>query len=327
MPFIRTAICKNLDDAGIAYGKDHGFVPHITLAYFMDNWQVPEGFMVPDLPARIDGITLAIGKNLTTVSLSMGDERLGKSLAKHCGVCPEDDAYFGAPISREIPFSFTGGHHANAVEVVAMCPPGLPPKPALWKPEGGELDSLRERVGGPMYPREEAAYLLDRALGFALVPVAYVAEANDEKGAVVYYSLGNQPGKPVEQYAPEWIERAAVLDYIQAQTDRNTTNWLTHPDDPARMLLIDNGLGFPVDDQIETSSPFARAWVGNPFAPETGAAIKRLLGDAATWHDITALLGDQAAAKAYECAREILASGMITAREMEAPTESETESA
>lgn len=239
---------------------------------------------------------------------------LFSQLDKHCGVCPEDDEYFGAPIAREVEFSFPDDGHANDVEVVAMTPDGLPPKPALWKPEGGELDVLQSRVGGPQYVREEAAYLLDRSLGFYLVPVAYVAEADGEVGAAIYYSMGaGWPETTITEYGPVWVERAAVLDYIMSQTDRGYKhNYLTHPDDPTRMILIDNGLGFPEDEGIQCDSPFCSVMNEFPLSPETLAAIKACLNDIATWRDIAALIGGKAAGKARACAQELFDNGRIS---------------
>lgn len=237
---------------------------------------------------------------------------LGK-LAKHCGVCPEDDDYFGAPISREVPLNFPGDNHANDVELIAMCPDGLPPKAALWKPEGGEVSALQDWIGGPQYVREEAAYLLDRSLGFMLVPVAYVAEADDEVGAAVYYTHDAAPGGPMAQYAPEWLERAAVLDYIMNQVDRHEPNhnYLTHPDDNTRPVLIDNGLSFPVNPQFGCNSPFCVAWLNKPLSDETLAAIQLCLGDASTWQDIQTLVGSEATQKARACARYLLEQKML----------------
>lgn len=235
-------------------------------------------------------------------------------LDKHCGVCPEDDDYFGAPISREIQFSFPDDGHANDVEVVAMTPDGLPPKPALWKPEGGEMDILQSRVGGPQYVREEAAYLLDRSLGFYLVPVAYVAEADGETGAAIYYTMGSGwPHSTITEYAPEWVEKAAVLDYIMSQTDRGYKhNYLTMGDDDTRPILIDNGLGFPSDPDVYCDSPFCEAMLNKPLSNEVLVSIKGCLNDTATWRDIARLVGPAATVKARACAQRLLNERMIT---------------
>lgn len=249
------------------------------------------------------------------------DKYLGSAmlpeLQKHCGVCPEDDDYFGAEISRQIQFDFPATNHANDVEIVAMCPPGLPPKAALWKPEGGEVDDLQSAVGGPQYAREEATYLLDRSLGFMIVPVAYVAESEGEIGAAIYYTGGAELGGYLDQYAPEWLEKAAVLDYISSQIDRHVPghNYLTHPDDPTRLILIDNGLSFPVDPDMYCNSPFCANWLGKQLSDPVIQSIVVCLSDVATWRDIQRLVGTEATQKARACAQRLLLEGMITPNE------------
>lgn len=69
LPFLRTAVCKALDKIGLEYAKDHGFVPHITMAYFPDGFELPAGFEVPDIPVQIDDLSLAMGTDRTDVEL------------------------------------------------------------------------------------------------------------------------------------------------------------------------------------------------------------------------------------------------------------------
>jgi len=246
------------------------------------------------------------------VDALMGEQPgLGKAeLQKHCGVCQEDDEYYQAPIARAATLDFPNDDHANEVEIVAMAPDGVEPHPALWKPEGGEKEVLKERMGGAQYPREEAAYLLDRSLHFFMVPVAYVAEVNDEQGAAVFYVMGNEPATDISQYDPAWVERAAVLDYIMQQTDRHAGNFFTHPDDAKRIILIDNGLGFPATD-LYFRSPFVDAMKGKPLSDESRKAIQHCLRDAATWTDIGDLLGPEACDLAHGRAEELLENGVI----------------
>lgn len=220
-------------------------------------------------------------------------------LEKHCGVCLEDDDYFGAPISREATIDFPATGHANGMEIVAMCPDGLPPKPALWKPEGDEVLALQDRVGGPQYVREEAAYLIDRSLNFMLVPVAYVADSYGESGAAIYYTHDMLPARSPDSYDPTWIEKAGVLDCIIGQQDRQAHNWGTHHDNPTRMILFDNGLSFCTDGSNDVYSCFYDLIAGQPLSPLTIAALTQTLYDSSTWHDVTVLVG----AVATEAAR------------------------
>ena len=323
LPFIRNEVCELLGTNGIPYGRDHGFVPHITLAYFSDNWQIPEGFMIPDMPVRIDGLTLALGKKLTTVTFQEGGVRLGKNRIridwdeyfKHCGVCEEDDIYFNAPITRQIRISLPVDHHANDVEIVAMVPEGMPAKPALWKPEGGEDIGIQERLGGPQYVREEAAWLLSQCLGFELVPLAYVCDSDGEQGAVIWYTAGNTaPREDLSTYKAECVEHAAVLDYIMTQMDRGIKhNYFTHPDEPERIILIDNGYAMPGNKE-KIKSVFCEYMLDKPLSDATLSAINMCLGDESTWRDVQDALSTggnsenakSAVALAKACAQRLL---------------------
>lgn len=220
-------------------------------------------------------------------------------LAKFGGVDPEDDDYYGAPISRDMTLPLSGGH-ANSTEIVAMCPDGLPPKAALWKAEGGESAGMQTYIGGAQYLREEAAYLLDRSLGFFLAPLAYVAESNDELGAAVMYSPGAPLGKAHGDYDPAWLEKAAVFDYISGQTDRGSVghNYLTHSQDETRPVLYDNGLSFPASADRECNSGFCNAQGSQPVSDSIMQALVMCKGDASCWTDIANLVGKDAAALA-----------------------------
>ena len=237
-------------------------------------------------------------------------KQMEESFEKGCGVEPDDDEYYGAPLAGNMTIEFPGALHANELQIVAMNPEGKSPRAGLWKPEGGELDVLIERVGGAQYLREEAAYLLDRALGFNLVPVAYVTDFNDERGAVVCYVKGAAPSENINEYDPAWIMRAGVLDYIMMQTDRHTGNYLTHPDDPKRPILIDNGLGFPVADFVQWS-PFVEAVIGKEIPTDILADLRVLVGDSAIWKDIATLVGQAAADKALARAKELIDNGAV----------------
>jgi hypothetical protein len=243
-------------------------------------------------------------------------EELGKpggkiKFTKSDGLSVDDDAYFNAPVVKETQFDFPSDKHANDVEIVAMHPEGLESRPALFKPEGGELDNLQTRVGGKLYPREEAAYLLDRSLGFRLVPVAYAATVDGENGAVLYYQPNHQPSIDSNKYAPEWIEKAGILDYVTHQTDRNGGNFFTHPDDPTRPVLIDNGLGFPTTQGVASYSPFVELMKGKKLSDAAMQAITRCIRDLATWSDVGNLVLEDAANLAYNRLVRLLESGVL----------------
>jgi len=237
-------------------------------------------------------------------------------LDKHCGVCEEDEAYYGAPIARDFALDLpTGASHVNTVEIVAMIPDGLPPKPALWKPQGGEDDRLVEQVGGALYTREAAAYLIDRSLNFWLVPLCYVADSDGEEGAVLWYSPGLLPGVTLDEYDPKWTVRAAVFDYVTSQQDRHAHNWNTLPDETDRPLLIDNGYSLPENEALYCNSAFCDLWVNKPLPDDVLQAMVVCRGDSSTWLDVQSLIGRAATQKALHCLDRLIAEKMITSED------------
>lgn len=315
LPFLRTYVCAELDHQGIEYGKDYGFVPHITMAYFPEDFELPAGFEVPDIPASIGAVTLAFGPTYQDVTLK-GHRESVASLSKSLGLTDDDDAYFGAPISREIPLIFPTAS-ANGLEIVAMVPEGLPARAALWKPEGEERIELQEWIGGPQYVREEAAYLIDRALGFGLVPLAYVAESCGENGAAVMYTPLMGEALPPHLYGLPWIEKAAVLDFVLGQYDRHAFhNYGTHPDDPARPVLFDNGLCLPAEDTGFLCSPFVECQGALPLSLETMAALTTCLYDASTWFDVQQLVGMAAVVAAKRRVQRMIETGCVMVPEL-----------
>lgn len=230
-------------------------------------------------------------------------------ILKHCGVCEEDDAYYGAPVSQDKPVYFPV-QGANDTQIVALSPGGLESRPAIWKPASGENPTLTDFVGGPMYPREEGAYLIDRTLEFYLVPVAYTAEVDGQIGAVMHYVRGADPRHDLSGYSPLWLERAAVLDYLICQLDRKAHNWLTHPDDPSRPILIDNGLSQPVN-YLPFSSAFCNYWAGKEISQDSSNAVLTVKNNFHLWNDLASCIGAEATAGVKWRVDNLLETGKI----------------
>lgn len=233
-------------------------------------------------------------------------------LHKSSGVDEADDAYFGAPVTREVPIDFPV-QGANQAEIVSIGFSDQTPRPALWKPADGEDSGLVSAIGGPQYVREEAAWLLDRELNEPdsfLVPVAYVSQIDGQDGAALHYVTGREAAQSVSEYGADWIERAGVLDYILGQTDRHAGNWLTHPDEDDRPILIDNGLSFPATS-AGLNSPFVEAARGRTLSSDMQLSLKSVVGNKALWQDIAGLVGKDAASAAWERANQLQQEGAI----------------
>jgi len=216
-----------------------------------------------------------------------------RSFFKHCGVCIEDDTFFGTPVSRSVPVSFPS-FVSNELEIVAISDEKLGQRAAVWRPESGEKASHQEWVGGLLYPREEAVYLLDRAMELYLVPVSFVTELDSKMGVVVHYVKGRDPARYADRYDEEWVDKAGLLDYISGQTDRRADNWLTHPDDDGRPILVDNALSF-IDEQLERpfKSPFTVILVSKPLSDEIKDLLYLVINNCALWEDLAGLVGDE----------------------------------
>jgi len=231
---------------------------------------------------------------------------------KHCGVCPEDDAFFGAGVSREVKVPFPE-FTSNELEIVSMTDEDLGTRAAIWRGENGEDAQQRETVGGPLYPRDEAVYLLDRAMELHLVPVAYVTDLDGEMGVIVHYVKGGD-AQAVEDYDPEWLDRAGLLDFISGQIDRHSGNWLTHPEDDSRPILIDNSMSF-VRNELEkpVNSPFVDYLTNKPLSEEIQDLLHLVINAAALWDDLGELVGDDVAEEARQ--RAIMLAEPVTANE------------
>ena len=218
---------------------------------------------------------------------------------KICGVDEGDDAYYGAPLAApdpelDVPF----GGHANEVFIVAIAPKGKEPRTGIWKPAYGENPKLVDRVGHYQYLSEAAAYILDRTLGFHCVPVAYITEVDGNVGSVSMYVTHRQAARDPADYSPVWVERCAVLDYLTGNPDRRIGdgtrgNYLTHPTDDRRPVLIDQGLCFPTTD-LPVKSPFVDAVANEPFSPDMAWLLKHATNWNDLWSDLESLVGEEA---------------------------------
>jgi hypothetical protein len=231
-------------------------------------------------------------------------------IEKNTGVAVTDDEYYGAPVLKAGDVDWPAGGHANDVQIVAISPPGLPTKPGVWKPLAGENPKLVKRAGGPQCAREQAAYMLDRALQFYCVPVAYMASVNGEIGSVAMYSSDNLPARDADKYASAWVERVAILEYIDGSIDRHRGNWLTASDDEMRPVLCDNGLTFPTRN-MPIFSPFLAAFGDAELSKDSMARLHGLRTNTSFWDDLPRVVGNDATKLASGRLDRILDTGTL----------------
>lgn len=232
-------------------------------------------------------------------------------LQKDCGVDPEDDEYFGVKVSHELPVNMPhqGANDSRIVSIGGFG--GLAARAAVWKPQSGEKKSLQDWVGGDLYKRAEACYLVDREIApdenHYLVPVTWIDEVDGEVGSVQHYVQGRGGRQEVTTYSPEWVEQCAVFDYITGQVDRVHNNWVTHPEDDKRPIMIDNDLSFPTKLDQHVHSGWVNIMLNKPLSDTMIERVYLLVGNRDLWDDILDCLGDKdAVAGAQARAKKLL---------------------
>lgn len=199
---------------------------------------------------------------------------------------PLDDVYFGAPVAVE------GGKAVIGTE-------RLPSRAAVWNPN--------------MDGREEAVYLLDRALApndqRYLVPLAYQATVGEKSGVVTVRPAGRKPAANVGRYGAQWVEQAAVLDYITSAVRAND-GYKGHPEEADRVILLPTGRAFE-NSTDGVDSPFISEWRGKPISEEMLLSLEYAAGDESLWRDIAECAGELNAGQARERARLLLQAGIM----------------
>jgi len=180
-----------------------------------------------------------------------------------------------------------GGGHPNSFLGVLVGGVGV-----LVKPSDSTADAAK------MIRREVAAWRLAAALGWPdLVAATVLREVESlqtgdriEASAQVIWP-STQPGVAVDSFSDDDIWRAAVLDALIRQTDRNPTNWLAVPQDPShglqRLKLIDHGYAFDLTRGLDLSvCPFVAHVHQQEIPGYCQEAIEELAGHVGVVRDL-----------------------------------------
>jgi len=126
----------------------------------------------------------------------------------------------------------------------------------IFKPKNKEREFLGRRVEpGTYYKRERAAYLVDRFLGFNLVPPTVIREIDGEIGsfqefipeAKMWHEI-RQKDRDKESLKTEMF-KLWIFDFIIWNSDRHESNFLLDKNGK-KAYAIDNGLSFTADPLI-----------------------------------------------------------------------------
>lgn len=137
---------------------------------------------------------------------------------------------------------------------------------AIYKPLSGERPLWDFEPG--LYKRERAAYLLDRALGWGLVPPTVIrADAPLGVGSLQWF-IEHDPAEhyfTLQRKQPSTHDRLrqlAVFDVVGNNTDRKSGHVLRDGD--GRLWAIDHGLCFAAEFKLRT---VIWDFAGDPIAP------------------------------------------------------------
>jgi hypothetical protein len=124
---------------------------------------------------------------------------------------------------------------------------------AVYKPRRGERP-LWDFPSGTLCQREFAAFLLDSALGWSLVPPTVLREGPYGIGSVQLYIDADQEAHLLtmqKEGGYEWaLERLAIFDIITNNADRKSGHCLKGSD--GRLWAIDHGICFHEEFKLRT---------------------------------------------------------------------------
>jgi len=137
----------------------------------------------------------------------------------------------------------------------------------IFKPKRGEKKRLRCVEGGTFYKRERAAYLVDKFLGFELVPPTIIREIEGEVGSFQQYIQDAKSGYEVDKNEIKMVEmiKMRVFDYIIWNTDRFGSNFLVKG---KKLWAIDNGLSFCRESAANGFFPIGLNVLLNQYIPQ-----------------------------------------------------------
>jgi len=125
--------------------------------------------------------------------------------------------------------------------------------PAVYKPQRGE-SPLWDFEWGTLCKRETAAYLIDTALNWALVPPTVLRDGTRGLGSIQFYVDNDTDAHYFTTQADarfvEAYRKLALFDYIINNADRKSGHCLNGSDN--RVWAIDHGVCFHVEYKLRT---------------------------------------------------------------------------
>lgn len=159
-------------------------------------------------------------------------------------------------------------------------------KSYLYKPKSGEhVSSWRYVPPKTLYKREKAAYIVNKILGFNMVPHVSIKKYEGDIGSLQYWVEDCSPADAtLKTYSAKDIWKAGLFDLIIGNCDRHSGNFLSKLNKP---ILIDNGFAFPNhaaegDNKSVILSRFAYAIWDKEIPSKYISAMQKLLDSSST---------------------------------------------
>lgn len=145
-------------------------------------------------------------------------------------------------------------------------------KRAIYKPIAGERP-LWDFQSGNLASRERAAYLIDQALEFNLIPTTILRDGPFGPGMVQEW-IEIDEAIDLELYfrqrSPE-LRKVALLDAVINNTDRKIGHLI--PDIHGHLFICDHGVTFHEEDKLRT---VLWQWSGEELTPQDVANLSHL---------------------------------------------------
>lgn len=164
----------------------------------------------------------------------------------------------------------------------------------IFKPKSGEKPVPQmEKVfpAGTYYKRERAAYLVDKSLGFGVVPPTEIRTIDGEEGSIQKFVENAMPLNLLpqeEKNEPEvqkQLAKAWVLHYIINQSDSAEENFLVSS---GKVSAIDHGLSF---EKTVTDFDYDNFWK-QPIPEDLGQSIRGFFKDEKSVGDLKNFLSE-----------------------------------
>jgi len=180
---------------------------------------------------------------------------------------------------------------------------------AVYKPQRGERP-LWDFPGGTLCYREYAAWIVDRALGFGLVPPAVLRDGPAGFGALQFFV---EPDEDVDltelpSTHPDELRRMCAFDVVSNNADRKAGHCIVDP--RGKLWGVDHGICFHVEPKLRTV-----IWLfeDEPLPSDVVGGLERFCADDTARRTLSELLDPDEVEMTYRRVARLLSGGRFPA--------------